>query len=663
MIMHQLAIDIETYSGTDLSSAGVYAYAEDPEFEILLIGYALDNDPVQVLDLCKDRGPARLDPVPKRDKELSAFLRLLNDPTIQKTAFNANFERTCLAQCFKCPMPPEEWSCTMVLALTLGLPGRLSDVAKVLNLSEQKMEAGTSLISYFCKPCKPTRQNNQRTRNLPNHDPSKWELFKSYCRQDVETERAIRKHLEQYPHKTEAELWALDQRINDRGIMIDKKLIENAIQINNAYCARLEQEASELTGLDNVRSVSQLKGWLSEQEGTEITSLNKKDVPELIENASCDKTQRVLEIRQKIAKSSIAKYDAMLKSVCHDDRIRGLFQFYGANRAGRWAGRLVQMQNLPRNHMPLLDDARALVREGNMDSLEILFDNIPDVLSQLIRTAFIPKPDYKFVVADFSAIEARIIAWLAGETWRQEVFAANGKIYEASAAKMFRVPVETIHKGSPLRQKGKIAELALGYGGGPKALINMGALEMGLEKEELPKLVKMWRGSNPAIVRLWSDVENAALSAVADGLKIKLQHGIEIKTESNILYIKLPSGRMLCYVNPKLETNQYNKTALTYDNTDQQTRKWSRTETYGGKLTENIVQAIARDCLAEAMLRLERAGYEIVTHVHDEVILEVPKNQTDALADACSIMGESIDWAPGLLLSADGFECSYYQKD
>lgn len=653
--MRKLAIDIETYSSVDLGSAGVYAYTQAEDFDILLLGYAFDNDEVGVIDLAS----------PGEDAEyrLRFIAKYLTDPEIQKTAFNANFERTCLAEYLEYDLPAEQWSCTMIQAMTLGLPGNLAGVAEVLHLEQQKMEAGKSLIAYFSKPCKPTAKNNNRTRNLPKHDPEKWELFKAYNKQDVVVECEIRRRLDKHPAIQEPKLWTLDQAINDRGIQVDRLLVEHAISLNTEYMNRLEIEASNLTGLDNPKSVSQLKGWLSNEEGTEIGSLNKKAIPDLMKSATGDNTQRVLELRQELSKSSIAKYEAMQQAVCSDGRIRGLFQFYGANRTGRWAGRLVQMQNLPQNHLVNLDDARELLRMGEYEALEMIFDSIPNTLSQLIRTAFIPSPGCRFVVADFSAIEARVIAWLAGEKWRQEVFATHGKIYEASAAQMFRVPVESIKKGDPLRQKGKVAELALGYQGGPNALVKMGAIEMGLNEDELPKLVRMWRNANSMIVKFWADVEEAALSAVENLQPTKIQFGIRFAVSDGMLFVRLPSGRRLTYVNPRIEANRFGKTALQYDGMDQMTRKWGPKETYGGKLVENIVQAVARDCLAESMLRLAGAGFDIVAHVHDEVILDVPVTRCNALQEACDIMGQPISWTPGLLLRADGFETPYYKKD
>lgn len=644
-----LSIDIETYSGVDLTKSGVYAYTEAPDFEILLFGYAFDDGPVEIVDLASGEGlPAEV-------------FEALTDPTTIKTAFNANFERTCLAKHFNKPMPPEQWRCTQAHALTLGLPIRLEDVAKALKLKHQKDNAGKALIRYFSIPCKPTKANGRRTRNLPEHASEKWEQFKAYCRQDVEVERAIRERLLQYPMQ-EQKLWELDQRINDTGVRIDPVLVKNAIACDTIYQEKLLAEATRLTGLDNPNSVSQLKKWLKEAVDLEVESLNKESVPELLKQTKSNTVKRVLELRQELAKTSVKKYQAMERAKCRDDRIRGLLQFYGANRTGRWAGRLVQVQNLPQNKLKDLGLARNLLLARQYDTLELLFDSVPVVLSQLIRTAFIPADGYRFIVADFSAIEARVIAWLAGEKWRMDVFNGDGKIYEASAAQMFKVPVESITKDNPLRQKGKIAELALGYQGSKGALITMGALNMGLTEEELPGLVTTWRQTNPAIVQYWSNVEEAAMKAVRDKTSTELPHGLTFSYESGMLFIRLPSGRRLAYVRPRIEVEErFNKMGLTYEGYEQ--GKWNRLRTYGGKLVENIVQATARDCLAEAMLLLDAAGYRIVMHVHDEVVMEVPNNDPHALEDACEIMGQPIDWAPGLPLRADGFECNYYRKD
>ncbi len=648
-----LAIDIETYSSVDLTKAGVYAYCEAPDFDILLFGYSLNNGPVNVIDM--------------QDNHLNgvAWLRAaLLDPDVTKTAFNAAFERICLSRHMGIALPAEQWQCKMVQALTLGLPGNLAQVAEVLAIDEQKLDTGRSLINYFSKPCNPTAKNGRRTRNRPRHDPDKWELFKKYNAQDVRTEMAVREKLESFSSAGDLhQVYILDQKINDTGIRIDQELVTHAIACDVQYKSRLENEAYDLTGLDNPKSVSQLKTWLEDEEGISIDTLNKKAIPGLIDQATGDNTKRVLELRQELSKSSIAKYVAMQNAVCPDGRIRGLFQYYGANRTGRWAGRLVQMQNLPQNHLPQLDQVRELLKSGNYEAIELIFDSPSSVLSQLIRTAFIPSEGHKFIVADFSAIEARVIAWLAGERWRQDVFATHGKIYEASAAQMFKVPIEQVTKGSPLRQKGKIAELALGYGGGPAALKSMGALDMGIPEDELPKLVKMWRNSNPMIVQLWRIMEDSALTAAETGGPVRVQYGIRLCALHNILYLQLPSGRKLAYQKLRIGMNRFGNNSVMYDGMNQTTRKWESTETYGGKIVENVIQAIARDCLAEAMLRLDAAGYRICAHVHDEVILEVPENDTGALESIYKIMGQPIRWAPGLILIAAGFECQYYKKD
>ncbi len=647
-----LSIDIETYSSVDLAKCGVYTYTEAEDFEILLFGYAFDDEPVQVVDLASG------EPLPHH------VLQALTDPNVIKTAFNANFERTCIAKHFGYRMPPWQWRCTQVHALTLGLPIHLEGVAKAMKLKQQKDTAGKLLIRYFSMPCKPTKANGRRTRNLPEHAPEKWEQFKTYCRKDVEVEREIRKALERFPvPPIEQRLWELDQKINDYGVQIDPDLVTNAITCDTQYQERLIKEAARLTGLDNPKSVVQLKTWLLEAEGLEVESLNKESVPELLKQTESDTVKRVLELRQEMAKTSVKKYQAMDRARCQDNRIRGLLQFYGANRTGRWAGRLVQVQNLPKNDLPDLDLARQLLIAGEYETLELLYESVPAVLSQLIRTAFVPAEGRRFIVADFSAIEARVVAWYAGEKWRLDVFNTHGKIYEASAAAMFKVPIETITKGNPLRQKGKIAELALGYQGGVGALINMGALKMGLKEEELPELVNTWRQANPAIVQFWYDVERAAIEAVRDKTAVHLHHGLVFSYESGILFIRLPSGRRLAYVRPRIETDErFGKPALTYEGAEQGTKQWGRINTYGGKLVENIVQATARDCLAEAMLRLDAAGYKIVMHVHDEVVLEMP-HSTGSLEEVCEIMSQPIKWAPGLPLQADGFECDYYKKE
>ena len=649
--MKILSIDIETYSSVDLVKSGVYNYCESEDFEILLLAYAIDVEDVQIIDLASgEKMPERL-------------LHALVDPAVIKTAYNANFERTCLSKYFQLVMPPEQWSCSSVHALILGLPGHLDGVAKCLKLNEQKMKEGKALIRYFSIPCKATKVNGGRTRNLPEHDAEKWDTFKDYCKQDVEVERQIRKKLEAFPIPiAEKKLWELDQYINDQGVQVDEGLVKHAIQADTTYQDNLLKEAVHLTGLENPNSPAQLKSWLLEQ-GMEVDSLAKKNVEVLMDEVENPKVKRLLELRQAMSKTSVKKYEAMGRSMCKDQRIRGLLQFYGANRTGRWADRLVQIHNLPRNSMSDIHLARDLLKSGNYEALELLFDSVPDVLSQLIRTAFTPSKGHRFIVADFSAIEARVIAWLAGEHWRMEVFQSHGKIYEASAAQMFKVPIETIDKGSPLRQKGKIAELALGYGGSKGALTQMGALEMGLTEDELPELVSAWREANPKIVKLWWNVEAAAIKSVKEKAVVKMQYGLTFHYKKGILFITLPSGRSLAYVRPKIGIDErFGKEQLTYEGTEQGSKQWGRIPTYGGKLTENIIQAIARDCLAEAMVKLNDAGYRINFHVHDEVVLDVPIG-AGSKEEVEKVMGQPIKWAPGLPLEADSFETDYYMKD
>ena len=649
--MRTLAIDIETYSPEDLRKTGVYRYAESEAFQILLFAYAFDNDPVAVIDLGQN------EPLP------SFITDALVDPSILKTAFNANFEITCLSSHLNKLLPVDQWECTMIRSAMCGLPLSLDAVSKVLGLAEEKMAAGKALINYFSKPCKPTKANGGRTRNLPRHDPDKWTLFKKYCAQDVEVERAIRKKLDFLIIPTsERKLWALDQEISRRGVMVDEKLIENAIRIDAICKERLTQQSAEITSLENPNSAAQLKQWLSEELGENVENISKETVKELIGRVDNGTIRTVLRNRQEAAKTSVKKYAAMQCAVCRDHRVRGMLQFYGANRTGRWAGRLAQLHNLPQNHLADLDMARETVLSGDIELLQLMFGNVPDTLSQLIRTAFVAPEGYRFIVADFSAIEARVIAWLAGEQWRLEVFRTHGKIYEASASQMFRVPIDAIKKGSPLRQKGKVAELALGYQGGPGALVQMGALKMGLTEDELPGLVEAWRIANPTIVKLWGEVGSAAIRAVRDGGSYVVRGGIKIIKRGAFLCIDLPSGRTLYYVRPTLGVNQFGSTSLKYEGMNQTTKHWGQQDTYGGKLVENIVQAIARDCLAITMRRLEKAGYRIVMHVHDEVILEA-KEGSCSLAEACEIMGRPIRWAPGLPLRADGYETKYYKKD
>lgn len=649
--MKTLSIDIETYSSEDLTKTGVYKYAEAEDFEILLFAYAYDDGPVEIVDLASG------ETLPHQ-----VFLDM-RDPTVLKTAFNANFEITCINRAFPGMQFPEQWECTMVKSAMLGLPMSLDGVAKALNLEQQKMAAGRALIRYFSMPCKPTKSNGMRTRNLPHHDPDKWALFKEYCKQDVETERAIRNKERWFtiPQK-ERELWLLDQRIIGTGVLIDRRMVENAIRMDDDHKEILTAEATELTGLDNPNSPAQLKEWLTEQTGEEVTSLTKTAIPELLDASDSEEVTRVLELRQEMSKTSTKKYQAMLDAVCADGRVRGLLQFYGASRTGRWAGRLVQVQNLPQNHLPDLDLARETVIEGDRELVEMLYGNVPDTLSQLIRTAFIAPEGHRFIVADFSAIEARVTAWLAGEKWRLDVFASHGKIYEASASQMFKVPIDSIDKGSPLRQKGKIAELALGYQGGVGALKAMGGERMGLSEPEMQEIVDSWRLANPNIVRLWYDIQEAAMAVIGNIGRTVEVRGCRFKWDKGLMWITLPSGRSLCYATPGIGKNRFGGDSITYWGINQTTRKWEKQETYGGKLVENIVQAIARDCLAHSMLRLAEEGFKIVMHVHDEVVIEEPYDGK-TLEEACRIMGEPISWAPGLLLRADGYETEYYKKD
>ena len=648
-----LSIDIETFSSVELTKTGVYPYADSPDFEILLFAYAFDNDPVRCIDLAQGE-----------DLPVDVIAALA-DESITKKAFNANFERVCIQKYFGIHTPTAQWECTMIKAAMNGLPLSLAAVGAALEIEQEKMWEGKALIRYFCLPSKPTRTNGGRTRNLPAHEPEKWELFKTYCIRDVEAEMEISDKLagREFP-QMERHLYALDQAINDRGILIDPMFVENAICLDTDTREALMQEATRITGLDNPNSVAQLKGWLSEEHGEEIDGLKKADIPALLSSTDSQKVKEVLRIRQELAKTSVKKYTTMKVAAGDDNRIRGLFQFHGANRTGRWAGRLVQMQNLPQNHLKDLDLARQLVRDGDLEMLQMLFGNVPDTLSQLIRTAFVAPPGQTFAVADFSAIEARVIAWLADEGWRLEVFATHGKIYEASASQMFGVPIEEITKGSPLRQKGKVAELALGYQGGASALEVMGALKMGLSAEELPELVSQWRAANPNIVQFWDEVGRGALRAVKEQTTVKIRHGIQFIYSSEALFAKLPSGRCLTYAFPRIGQNRFGSQSLQFMGVGQTTKKWEVQETYGGKLVENLTQAIARDCLAESMLRLDAAGFPIVCHVHDEVICEIPeKDCTQTLARATAMMGEEISWAKGLPLRADGYCTKYYMKD
>ncbi len=641
-----LEADIESFSDVDLIKCGVYAYADSPAFEILLFAYSFDGGETQIIDLAQgEKLPAEVE-------------EAIFDVSVTKTAYNANFERTCLSKHFGRYIPPESWHCSAVQAAMLALPRSLEDVGRVLGLDEQKMKEGKELIRYFCVPCKPTKANGGRTRNLPCHAPEKWELFKTYCKRDVDVEKSIRRKLHNFPiPESEMELYRLDQRINDRGVLVDMGLVEQAIACERLHKEVVTKRAYELTGLENPNSVAQLKGWLGDK-GMEAESLSKKAVAEMIAETDGE-VEELLRLRLLMAKTSVKKYEAMERSVCSDGRVHGLLQFYGANRTGRFAGRLVQVQNLPQNHIPDLELARDLVKQGRFEDIELLYDSTPNVLSELIRTAFIPKPGCRFVVADFSAIEARVLAWLSGEQWRLDVFTSHGKIYEASASSMFHVPMEEITKGSPLRQKGKLAELGLGFGGASGALISMGALDMGLTEDELPPLVAAWRKANPHITQFWWDVDAAAIKAVTEKQRTKVGK-IIFEYKSGILFITLPSGRKLSYVKPRMAVNKFGRNGLTYEGISEN-KKWSRIETYGPKLVENIVQGTARDLLAESMLRVEKKGYPIVMHCHDEIIAEVPEG-VGSVDEMCEIMAVQPKWAEGLPLRADGFECRFYKK-
>lgn len=645
--MPVLGIDIETYSEVELPKAGVYAYCDHPSFEILLFGYAFDDEETQIVDL---KGGERL---PRR------VLDALVDSSVTKTAFNAAFERTCLSKHLGTRLLAQSWQCTAVQSAMLALPLSLDGVGEVLNIERKKLKEGADLVRFFSLPCKPTKANGYRTRNLPEHAPDKWQRFKDYCIRDVDAEREIREKLRNYPIPAQEQLlYQMDQEINDRGIMVDPVLVTHAIECDKLYKEKTTARAYELTGLSNPNSPAQLKDWLTDH-GVETDALDKKAVKALLPDADGEVLE-VLKLRLLMAKTSVKKYEAIQRSVCLDGRVHGLLQFYGANRTGRWAGRLVQVQNLPQNHIPDLALARDLVKAGRYDDLEALFDSTSNVLSELIRTAFVPRPGCRFIVADFSAIEARVIAWLSGERWRLDVFETGGDIYCASASQMFHVPVEKHGRNAHLRQKGKIAELALGYGGSTGALIAMGALDMGLSEEELPTLVSQWREANPHITKLWWDVDAAAMTAFREGT-IEHVGPIAFQRQSGMLFVTLPSGRRLCYVKPRLVDNKFGKKALSYEGVGE-SKKWMRIETYGPKLVENIVQATARDLLALAMLRLRDTGFEIVMHIHDEAVLEVPIGAS-SVEEVCTIMGIAPDWAKGLPLRADGYECNFYKKD
>ena len=656
--MEHLSIDIETKSSVDIGKAGLYRYAQSDDFGILLFACRYGDESVQIIDLAQG------------EKIPDKIVEDLSNPEIVKHAYNAAFEWYCLNKAgYTTPLC--QWKCTMIHGLYCGYTAGLDATGKAIGLPQdkRKLATGKALIRYFCVPCKPTKNNGHRTWNLPKHAPEKWELFKEYCKQDVVTERAILRRLEAFPVPGEEEkLWQMDIRMNAFGVKVDTALISGALQINEHSTELLENEARKITGLQNPNSSVQLLDWIHNN-GVKMDNLQKATVMEKLSDDLPDDVRRALEIRQQLGKTSIKKYVAMDTAKGKDDRVRGLTQYYGANRTGRWAGRLVQMQNLPRNYIKTLDYARKLVKDRNYGGIKLLYGNVPDTLSQLIRTAFIPSEGNKFVVADFSAIEARVIAWLAGETWVNEVFATHGKIYEATASQMFHVPIEKIAKGNPeyaLRQKGKVATLALGYQGGANALIAMGALNMELSEEELPDIVHRWRNANPRIRDLWYAVEEAAL-LVMQTAQPQAIYNLIFNLESDIVYgqnfltVQLPSGRKLYYPRPFLKENQFGKMAIHYYTVGQQTRKWEVTSTYGGKMTENIVQAIARDCLAETLRRIDAKGLQVVFHVHDEVIIDAPMETT--VDEICDLMAEPIPWAPGLILKGAGFESNYYMKD
>lgn len=652
--MTTLAIDLETYSSNDIKR-GVYKYVDAPDFEVLLLGYSFDDEPVSVVDLTQGGG------VPDRIRQA------LFDPDITKTAFNANFETTCFQKLFP-DLPLDCWECTSVLALYQSLPTSLADVAKILFRTDDKQKdaRGKALIRYFSIPCKPTKANGGRTRNMPSDAPDKWAEYIEYNRQDVVVEKAIRRKLIALkPPETEHRYWLMDRQINTNGARINREMVNNAIRMDAEYRQKLSLEAQLITGLDNPNSVAQVKGWLENRVGETIPCLDKKAVADMLTRGLPQDVHRVLEIRQLMGKTSVKKYQAMQDSCTQDGRVHGMFQFYGAMRTGRWAGRIVQLHNLPRNNMEPaeLDAARNLVIDGDLDALEMCYGNVPDTLSQLIRTAIEAEPGCRFVVDDYSAIEARVIAWLAGERWRQDVFAKGGDIYCASASAMFRVPVVKHGENGHLRQKGKVAELALGYGGGIHALKAMGADKMGLDDEELQDIVAKWRKASPAIIRMWWDVDNAAKEAIRTHRPIRIKQGhLVFRVAHGALFVELPSGRHLTYIHPRIGENRFGGESIEYMGIEQGTRKWGRLETYGGKLTENIVQAVARDCLAAAMLRLTEAGYKILMHVHDEVIMEVPVGK-GGLDEVTRIMSANEPWEKGLIKNADGFESAYYMKD
>lgn len=649
--MKKLSCDIETFSDVDLIRCGVYKYADSPNFEMLLFAYAVDDGDVHIIDI------AGGEELPEK------IIQAIKSDTVVKTAYNAQFERVCLSRYLKLPdgeyLNPQSWYCTAVQAAELALPLSLADVGSVLGLERQKMTEGKELIKYFCVPCKPTKSNGNCTRNRPCHDINKWETFKKYCMRDVDVERQIADKLKMYPISDEEHrLYVLDQIINDRGVLVDSELAEQAVKLNSIQTAVAVEQAYMITGLENPNSVTQLKQWLKEK-GVEIESLSKKSVKSLADETDGDVSE-MLKLRLLMAKTSVKKYEAVIRSVCSDNRVHGMMRFCGANRTGRWSGNILQPQNLPQNHLPDLTLARDIVKDGDFEMLDMMFGNVPNVLSELIRTVLIPKPNHRFIVADFSAIEARVLAWIAGEQWRIDTFKNGGDIYCASASKMFKVPVEKHGVNGELRQKGKISELASGYGGSVGALKNMGAVEMGVQENELQGLINDWRNANPHIVRFWYEVGNAAMKAIKEKTTVPLGK-LVFAYERGILFIRLPSGRRLSYIKPRIGTNRFGGDSITYMGINS-AKKWDRLETFGGKLTENIVQGTARDLLANALINAANAGYDTVFHVHDEIICEVP-NGYGSVDELCKLMCIKPEWADGLPLNADGFECEYYKKE
>jgi len=649
--MKKLSCDIETFSDVDLIRCGVYKYADSPNFEMLLFAYAVDDGDVNIIDV------AGGEELPEE------IIQAIKSDTVVKTAYNAQFERVCLSRYLKLPegeyLNPQSWYCTAVQAAELALPLSLADVGSVLGLERQKMTEGKELIKYFCVPCKPTKSNGNRTRNRPCHDINKWETFKKYCMRDVDVERQIADKLKMYPISDEEHrLYVLDQIINDRGVLVDCELAGQAVKLNSIQTAVAVEQAYMITGLENPNSVTQLKQWLKEN-GVEIESLSKKAVKSLADETDGDVSE-MLKLRLLMAKTSVKKYEAVIRSVCSDNRVHGMMRFCGANRTGRWSGNILQPQNLPQNHLPDLTLARDIVKDGDFEMLDMMFGNVPNVLSELIRTVLITKPNHRFIVADFSAIEARVLAWIAGEQWRIDTFRNGGDIYCASASKMFKVPVEKHGVNGELRQKGKISELACGYGGSVGALKNMGAVEMGVQENELQGLINDWRNANPHIVRFWYEVGNAAMKAIKEKTTVPLGK-LVFAYERGILFIRLPSGRRLSYIKPRIGTNRFGGDSITYMGINS-AKKWDRLETFGGKLTENIVQGTARDLLANALINAANAGYDTVFHVHDEIICEVP-NGYGSVDELCKLMCIKPEWADGLPLNADGFECEYYKKE